>query len=73
MISQQTRPGTITLIATNDVGDPRIDTNCLPDKGVFVGSSSNCGLQLHDDGLERHSLSNRRRRRQTSGSRLDVR
>lgn len=51
MISEQTRPSSVTLTATNKFGSTfRYELG--PEQGVFVGKSSNCGLQL-----EGHELS----------------
>ena len=50
MISERTKPDTIKLTVKNDFGSIR-HCELQPDQGVFVGTSSNCGLQLSGKGL----------------------
>ncbi len=50
MISEQTQTKTITLVARSKSGSV-LHCELQPDKGIFVGTSSNCGLQLRGDGL----------------------
>jgi hypothetical protein len=48
MITQQPSSQTLVLVATNDFG-ASYRYELKNDQGVFVGRSSNCGLQLHDN------------------------
>ncbi len=50
MITQPTATKLLVLIATNDYGATH-RYELKNDQGVFVGKSSNCGLQLHDNKL----------------------
>ena len=50
MITQPTAIKMLVLIATNDYG-ATYRYELKNDQGVFVGKSSNCGLQLHDKDL----------------------
>ncbi|MCG8650513.1 MAG: FHA domain-containing protein, partial [Pirellulales bacterium] len=50
MISQSDQTETLTLTAVNSVGST-FHYTLQPGQGVFVGKSSNCGLQLGGDGL----------------------
>ena len=50
MSNPQTLSGPVTLEATNHIGSKR-RYDLPPDQGVFIGSSSNCGLQLQGGGL----------------------
>ena len=50
MISEQTKPSVVTITATSKSGSIRRH-ELAPEKGVFVGRSSNCGLQLDGQDL----------------------
>ncbi|QEG41043.1 FHA domain-containing protein [Roseimaritima ulvae] len=50
MISQQTLPQSIRLVATNSAGQTAHSV-LNAEEGVFIGASSNCGFQLGGEGL----------------------
>lgn len=50
MISEHTQPSPVRLTATNKFGSS-FTYDLSTDQGVFIGCSSNCGLQLDGEGL----------------------